>query len=161
MSAEENKALYRRFFEEALNQGNLRTVEELIAPDYVNYSFPGVPRGPEGMKQVISLFRMAFPNIQITPEQVFAEGDTVIGRGSWEGTHQGAFQGVPPSGARVKVPYMDIWRIEDGKFVENWVQMDMLGLMQQVGAFSLPIPPQGFSFGPWPGPGDSEGGGWD
>lgn len=160
MAEEHNKALYRRFFEEAVNQGNLRTVDELIAPNYVNYNFPGIPRGPQGMKQVISLFRTAFPDIKIHPEQVFAEGDTVIGRGFWEGTHQGAFQGVAPSGVRAKVPYIDIWRVEDGRLAENWVQMDMLGLMQQIGAFALPFPPRGFSFAPWPGPGDSEGGGW-
>ncbi len=70
------------------------------------------------------------------------------------------FQGIAPSGARVRVPYIDIWRVEDGKFVENWVQMDMLGLMQQIGALSSPLPPRGLSFAPCPGPGDSEGGGW-
>ena len=144
LAAEENKALYHRFIGEAVNQGNIETIEELIAPNYVNYNFPSVEsgpksmepaRGPEGMKELISMFRTAFPNMRATPEQVFAEGDTVISRGLWEGTHEGVFQGVLPTSAQVRVPYIDIWRIEDGKFVETWMQMDMLSLTQQIGIF--------------------------
>ena len=143
MSAEDNKALYRRLFEEVINQGNLETVDELIASNYVNYNFPAPTPGPDGFKQVVGMFRTAFPNIRVDVEQVFAEGDTVIGRGAFVGTHQGPFQGIPPTGMQVKVPYIDIWRIEDGKLVENWVQMDLLGLMQQLGAVPTPgqVPP--------------------
>ncbi len=143
MAPEENKALYHRFIGEALNQGNLETIDELIAGDYINYSLAEVEsgtestklaRGPEGMKELVGLFRTAFPDMRMSPEAVFAEGDVVIGRGVWEGTHQGPFQGIPPTSAQVRVPYIDIWRIEDGKFAETWVQMDMLSLMQQIGA---------------------------
>ena len=146
MAAEENKALYHRFVGEVVNQGNLEAVAELIAPNYVNYNFPSVERrpgsidptrGPEGVKDLISTFRMAFPDMRMTPEEVFAEGDTVIGRGVWEGTHQGVFQAITTTNAQVRVSYIDIWRIEAGKFVETWMQMDMLGLMQQVGV----VPP--------------------
>jgi predicted ester cyclase len=146
MAAEENKALYHRFVGEAVNQGNLETVAELIAPNYVNYNFPSVERrpdsmnptrGPEGVEELISIFRAAFPDMRMTPEGVFAEGDTVIGRGVWQGTHEGVFQGIPPTNAQVRVSYIDIWRVEDGKFAETWMQMDLLGLMQQVGV----VPP--------------------
>ena len=144
MAAEENKALYRRFVGEVMNQGNLEAVEEIIAPNYINYSVPSVERGPEGtnlargpegIKELVSSFRTAFPDMRATPEAVFADGDVVIGRGVWEGTHHGEFQGIAPTSARVRVPYIDIWRIEDDKFVETWVQMDLLGLMQQIGTF--------------------------
>lgn len=139
MSEEDNKALYRRLFEEAINQGSLETVDELVSPNYVNYNFPAPTPGSDGFKQVIGMFRTAFPNIRVDVEQVFAEGDTVIGRGAFVGNHQGPFQGIPPTGKQVRVPYIDIWRIEGGKFVENWVQMDLLGLMQQLGV--VPPPP--------------------
>lgn len=65
-----------------------------------------------------------------------AEGDRVITRSRWTGTHRGEFMGVPPSGAFVQFDFIDMWRIENGKLVESWVRVDLLGLMQQVGAVS-------------------------
>ena len=93
MAEGENKALYHRFFEEAVNQGSLEVVHEFIAPGYINYNFP-VARGPDGVKQLIAWFRAAFPNMKMAPEEVFAAEATVIGRGLWQGTHRGVFQGI-------------------------------------------------------------------
>jgi len=132
MSTEENKALVRRVFEEGVVQGKLDAVSEIIAPNYVNHNFPGGP-GPEGFKQVIMMFKSAFPDMGLTIEDMIAEGDRVATRGTWTGTHQGDFMGVPATGKHVTVSYSDIWRLENGKAVENWVQMDILGLMQQLG----------------------------
>ncbi len=139
MSTEENKARIRRLFEEGVNQNKLSVLDELIAPDFVNYDAPpGTPRGPQGMRQLVAMFRTAFPDLQVTFEQELADGDYVIHRGYITGTHQGEFQGIPPTGKQVKMKSIDIWRIANGKAVENWVQFDMLGLMQQLGVIPAP-----------------------
>ena len=69
---------------------------------------------------------------------MLGEGDKVVTRGTFTGTHQGEFNGIPATGKKVKVSYCDIWRVENGKCVENWVQMDMVGLMQQLGVIPAP-----------------------
>jgi steroid delta-isomerase-like uncharacterized protein len=138
MSADQNKALIHRLFEEGINKGNLGVVDEVIAPNYVNHDLPAPAPGAEGFKQIIAMFRTAFPDLHITDEDVIAEGDKVAKRGEWRGTHQGDFMGIPATGKSVAVSYSDIWRIENGQAVENWVQMDMLGLMQQLGVAPAP-----------------------
>ncbi len=90
------------------------------------------------MRQLVAMFRTAFPDLHVTFEQELADGDCVIHRGYITGTHQGEFQGIPPTGKQVKMKSIDIWRIANGKAVENWVQFDMLGLMQQLGVIPAP-----------------------
>jgi predicted ester cyclase len=142
MSTEEKKALIRRLFEEGINQNNPSVFDELIAPDFVNYDAPlGIPRGPEGMRQLVVLFRTGFPDLHVRFEEELADGNYVIHRGYITGTHQGEFQGIPPTGKQFKINFIHIWRIANGKAVENWVQMDLLGLMQQLGV--IPAPGQG------------------
>ncbi|HKY54458.1 MAG TPA: ester cyclase [Anaerolineales bacterium] len=138
MSTEENKNLVRRIFEEGLNQNKPLVFDELIAPSYVNHDFPAPSPGLEGFKMVIGVFRAAFPDMHVTLEEELAEGDKVITRGYFTGTHKGDFQGIPPTGKQIKVKYIDVWRVENGKLVENWVQMDQLGLMQQLGVIPTP-----------------------
>jgi predicted SnoaL-like aldol condensation-catalyzing enzyme len=138
MSSEQNKALVRRIFEEGINQNKPGVFDELIAPSYVNYDFPAPAPGPEGLKMIIGLFQAAFPDMRVTIEEELAEGNKVITRGYFSGSHQGDFQGIPPTGRQIKVKYIDIWRVENGKLVENWVQMDQLGLMQQLGVIPAP-----------------------
>ena len=134
MSTEENKALIRRLFEEGLNQNKPGVFDELLAPDFVIYDAPIVtPPGPEGFRQGIAMFRTAFPDLHVTFEAEFADGDYVFHRGYVTGTHEGEWQGIAPTGKQVKMRTLDIWRVANGKAVENWVQMDMLGLMQQLG----------------------------
>jgi steroid delta-isomerase-like uncharacterized protein len=111
----------------------MSVIDELLDPSYVNHNMPAPAPGNEGFKQVIMMFRNAYPDLHVTVEDVIAEGDKVASRGTWRGTHQGEFMGVPATGKQVAVSYSDIWRVENGKFVENWVQMDLLGLMQQLG----------------------------
>jgi predicted ester cyclase len=138
MSTEENKNLVRRIFEEGINQNKPNVFDELLAPTYVNYNFPTPAPGVDGFKMVIGLFRTAFPDFQVTLEEELAEDDKVITRGHFTGSHKGDFQGIPPTGKQIKVKYIDVWRIADGKMVENWVQMDQLGLMQQLGVIPTP-----------------------
>lgn len=138
MSAEENKALILRVFEEGVNGGDDAVFDEVISPDYVNHSMPAPTPGLEGFKQLIGMFRAAFPDLSVTVVDVVAEGDRVATRGTMSGTHRGDFMGVPATAGTVEVPYIDIWRVEGGKGVENWVQMDMLGMMQQLGVVPMP-----------------------
>ncbi len=138
MSTEENKTIIHRLFEEAVNRGNLGVVDESIAPNYVNHNLPAPTPGPEGFKLIITMFRTAFPDLEATVEDVIAEGNQVARRGTWRGTHRGEFNGIPATGKQVTVSYIDIWHAENGKLVENWVQMDMIGLMQQLGVIPTP-----------------------
>jgi len=135
MSTEENKANVRRVYEEAINQGNMAVVDELVSPDYIEHD-PGFPQpvhGPEGLKQYFMVFRTAFPDTTITIEDMIAEGDTIAVRHTYRGTHKGDLMGMPPTGKQVTVTGIVIHRIADGKFVESWVNADNLGLMQQLG----------------------------
>ncbi len=134
MSIAENKAMVRRVFETAINSGDEAALDELLADDYVNHDMPAPAPGAEGFKQVVGLFRAAFPDMQVTIEDEFADGDLAGTRGRFTGTHKGDFMGVPASGQPINVKYIDLWRVRDGKLAENWVQMDMIGLMQQIGA---------------------------
>jgi steroid delta-isomerase-like uncharacterized protein len=134
MGAEEHKALVRRVFERGINERDDAALEEALAKDYVNHDMPAPSPGWEGFRQVIGMFRAGFPDMRVTLEDVLADGDKVTTRGFFTGTHEGDFMGVPASGASIRVSYIDIWRIANGKAVENWVRLDMLSLMQQIGA---------------------------
>jgi steroid delta-isomerase-like uncharacterized protein len=133
MPAAENAALIRRLFQEGVNQKNLAVFDEVLAPNYVNYDFPAPAPGPEGFKQVMGMFFQAFPDIHETTEETVAEGDRVAARGHFTGRHDGDFMGIPATGKQVTVSYIAIYRLENGRIVENWVQMDMMGMMQQLG----------------------------
>jgi predicted ester cyclase len=123
----------RRIFEEGMNQHKAEVFDELIAPTYVNHNLPIPVPGAEGFKRVVGLFQNAFPDFHVDVAEVISEGDLVASRGYFTGTHQRDFQGIAPTGKSVKVAYIDIWRVEDGKLVENWVNLDMMGMMQQLG----------------------------
>lgn len=140
MSTEEaNKASFRRAYEELFNQGNLSLVEELIAPDFLDHEAPpGSNRGPESMRQLIRMLRTAFPDLHFTIEELVAEGDTVAGRVIMSGTHQGTFQGIPPTGRSFRQAQMHFVRFRDGKAVEHRAVRDDMGLMQQLGVIPTP-----------------------
>jgi predicted ester cyclase len=121
-----------------MSANNASVIDELVSPDYVNHDAPVPVRGPEGFKQLAGMFEAAFPDIRINIEDEFSDGDRVGTRGAITGTHRGEFMGIPPTGKPVTVKYLDLWRVEEGKFVENWVQMDLLGLLQQLGAAPPP-----------------------
>lgn len=140
MGAEENKALARRWMSEGWDKGNLKAVDELMAPNYVDHNPPpGLPANREGAKQAITLFRTAFPDLKNTIEELVAEGDKVVGRVVARGTHRGEFQGIPPTGKQVTIEGIFIGRVAGGKIVETWEQFDAVSLLQQLGA----MPPAG------------------
>lgn len=145
MSTEENKALVRYWIDEALNKGNLAVVDEFIPPGYVghnpNHPLAGQPLGPEEVKEhVVTMLRTAFPDLHQSIEDLIAEGDKVVVRSTFRGTHQGLFAGRAPTGKRFEMTSIEIFRLADGKIAEHWINVDMLGMMQQLGA--LPAPAQ-------------------
>lgn len=138
--SEENKARTRRFYEEVWNKGNLAIVDELCATNFVNHNpGPGEAPGPEGLKQIATMIRTAFPDMHMTVDDMIAEGDKVVSRVTVNATHRGEFMGIPPTGKQITVTGIDIVRIVGGKAVERWGNYDDLGMMQQLGV----IPPPG------------------
>jgi steroid delta-isomerase-like uncharacterized protein len=141
MSPDENKTLVRRFIEEVISQGNLAVLTDLLAPHY-QYHAPGMEvSGPDGMHQVFSMLRTAFPDWYETIDDLIAEGDKVVFRVTGRGTHRGPFSGIPPMGKQVTMQGIDIVRIADGKLVEHWAIFDQLGMLQQLGAIPRPDQP--------------------
>ena len=139
-SEEENKAQYRRTFEEAFNRGNLAIVDDLVAPDFLNHEVPpGMNnRGPDSTRQVITMLRAAFPDLHVTIKELVAEGDTVAGRVTMSGTHLGPFQGIPPTGRTFQQDQMHFVRFRDGKGIEHRAVRDDLGMMRQLGVIPAP-----------------------
>jgi predicted ester cyclase len=136
MSAEENKAVFRRIPEEVINTGNPDVAGEVIASDYVEHVPypPGMPSGLEGWKLFFTMFHTAFPDMHYTVENILAEGDMVAMHVTARGTHQGEFMGVAPTGSEVTWTETHIGRFENGKLVEHWGNSDDLGMMEQFGA---------------------------
>ena len=114
--------------------------DEIFAPDFVQYGAdPDQVSGVEELKQFFVMMRSGFPDFQVTIEDLFAaEGEKVVLRFTFRGTHQGEFMGVAPTGKRVTMAGIDIFRIADGKIAELWNQEDVLGMMQQIGAVPAP-----------------------
>ena len=140
MSSEVNKTQYCRTLEEVFNQGNLALIDELVAPDFLNYEVPpGMNnRGPDSTRQVVKMLRTAFPDLHFTIEDLVAEGDTVAGRVTMSGTHLGPFQGIPPTGRSFQQAHMHFVRFRDGKAIEHRAVRDDLGMMRQLGLIAAP-----------------------
>jgi steroid delta-isomerase-like uncharacterized protein len=139
MSPENNKELVRRVIEDVFNKQNLAAANQYLSPNFVHHDFPMSKSGPEEFARIFQAFLTAFPDGRVTIEDCIAEGDRVFSRGTYTGTHKGAFQGIPPTGRKIDVRYMDEWRIGgDGKATDNWARIDMLTLMQQLGVVPAP-----------------------
>jgi predicted SnoaL-like aldol condensation-catalyzing enzyme len=133
MSVEENKVIDRRYIDEVLNKGNVAVIDEIMAPNYVGH-VPGMPPSDrDGDKQLIGMFHAAFSDIHFAIEHQIAEGDKVVHHGTMHGRHTGEFMGIPPTGKEVTMSGININHFVDGKVVESWGMLDMLGLMQQLG----------------------------
>jgi predicted ester cyclase len=140
MSKEQNKALMSRVIKEVFNQGKTSPIDELFAPGFVEHEElpPGIAPGREGVKQISSLFRSAFPDLKVKIDDTIVDGDKVVIRCTWSGTHKGEFMGIPQTGRSVSFGVIDIVRIAGDKIVEHWGQMDTMRMMQQLGAGSRP-----------------------
>jgi steroid delta-isomerase-like uncharacterized protein len=135
--SEENKALVHRLIKE-VEKGNLDVIDELLASDFVDHDLlPDQEPDREGYKRGIAEDRAAFSDLDITIEDQIAEGDKVVTRFTWRGTHaRGRFAGVAPTGKKVEAKAIFIHRISGGKVKEEWSASDMLQVLRQLDAAS-------------------------
>jgi steroid delta-isomerase-like uncharacterized protein len=138
VSAEENKALVRRFVEEFWNEGNTATADELMAIDAEIHMPTGEVVNLDELKSFAATWRGSFPDWHSTFEELIAEGDRVAERWTGRGTHRGELQGIAPTGKRVEAPGSVFYRIVGGKIVEFRGQLDLMSLMQQLGVIPSP-----------------------
>jgi steroid delta-isomerase-like uncharacterized protein len=137
MSIEDNKAIVRLTAEEVWSKGNLAIVDEIYAPDFVCHFIVGPEwKGPDGVKNNVQQHRTSFPDWNEQIEDIIAEGEKVVIRFTSRGTHEGEFEGIPPTGNQVTIAEVAIYRIADGKIAEQWGFPDIMGLLRQVGAGS-------------------------
>ena len=143
MSIEQNKALANQLIEEILNKRNVNLIDELFSPNFVENEElpPGIPPGREAPKALFGMLHSAFPDFNASIEQMIAEGDKVVIRMTWSGTHKGEFMGIPPTGRNVSFGVIDIVRLAGGKFMEHWGILDNMAMMQQLGV--IPGPGEG------------------
>jgi steroid delta-isomerase-like uncharacterized protein len=139
MSVENDKATLRRFVEEYWNKGNLAVVDEVFAPNFQDRNpFAGAAPDRGGLKQAITAYRAAFSDQSLTIDDLIAEGDKVVWRWTHRGAHTGSLMGVPATGNPITFSGITMERFADGKIVERWSQVDLLGFMQQLGMLSAP-----------------------
>lgn len=129
-----NRPLMQRFVQ-FINTADPKLADELVSPKAIFFvpDRPDPLTGPAGYMEIINMMRSGFPDIQWTLEETIAEGDNIVARYTMRGTHQGAFMGVAPTGNKIAVQALNIYRFADGKIVEELGQPDLLGLLHQIG----------------------------
>jgi len=139
VSAADNRALLKRFYDEGWNANDLAVYDELVTEDFVDHqALPGLPPGREGFKQLNVMFRSAFPDVWVNVEGIIAEGDMVSCRWTSTGTHKGDLFGIPATGRPVKVTATVVYRVANGRLAEGWINRDDLGMMRQLGVVPTP-----------------------
>jgi steroid delta-isomerase-like uncharacterized protein len=135
--SEQNIAIVRRWFDEVWNQGRVTTIHELMAPDAVGIGQAGpeaVIRGPQEFQAFVEKLRGAFPDIVVTLEDAFGNGDKVAIRWTATMTHRGDHLGMPATGKRVRITGISLVRIVSGRIVEGWDNWDQVTMMREIGA---------------------------
>jgi predicted SnoaL-like aldol condensation-catalyzing enzyme len=127
-----------RLFAEIVSSHDLSRVDEIVAHDYVNHN-PYAEPGLDGVKRIFGAFLAGVPDLKVHADDVFAsaDGTRVVGRYRYEGTHTGNFLGSPATGNPFRMRSIDIWRVERGRFVEHWDELNTLDVFTQVGAVRL------------------------
>lgn len=137
MSTEENKKIVLRSFKD-FDKGELKTIEGLTASNFIDHNpLPGQAQGIEGVKQASGIYRAAFPDAKIVVEDQIAEGDKVVIRWTGRGTHKGEFLGAPASNKPVDLRGISIFRVANGKIVEQWSELNLFNIMQQIKSISV------------------------
>ncbi len=129
MAGEDNKALVRRFYREAINERDSGACERLLSVDFVHN---GEPRGRAGQRQAVEYFLAAFPDLRNEIELILAEDDLVAAHQRWAGTHEGEFLGVEASGRRVEFTSTAVLRIRDGLISQAWDELDTGAILAQL-----------------------------
>jgi len=133
MTTDQNNAFVKQMLNEVMNGYKLSLIDQLIAPNFQHHGIPDAKGGPAGFRETLQGFLTAFPDFHINMEHVAADGDLIATRGYWTGTNTGSFMGIPATGKKVRVDYIDFWKLQNGKAIENWVSMDMQAMMTQLG----------------------------
>ena len=129
------KDIVVRLHTDVLDTGDLAPIDELIHPDYVNHeAAPGTPGGRAGFRHTVTFLRSGFSDLRFAIDDMVAEADRVVLRCRFEGTHDGAFLGIPPTGRRVSIPHMHMYRVEDEMVAEHWACRDDVAGFRQLGA---------------------------
>ena len=123
---------------EMINTHDPDAVDRFVAEDYVNHN-AFVADGREANRQFWTVFFAGLPDVRVTMEDLVVSGDRVVGRFVYRGTHTGDLMGIPATGKPVEMRSIDIWRMQDGMFVEHWDELNLLQVFQQIGA----LPPLG------------------
>jgi len=140
---EDNKTIVRRIFTEIINRGNLTLADTLIGPGYVYHGSGGLElRGPEGFKQLVTMYRSAFPDLNLTIDDILEDGNKVVTRWTGRGTHKGNFAGLAPTGRAATVTGIIISQFSNGKLVEDHESFDEIGMLRQLGVTTIPAPAQ-------------------
>jgi steroid delta-isomerase-like uncharacterized protein len=138
MSKEQNAAALTKFAE-AVNTGNYDLFDEVVAPDSIDHDpAPRQVAGPKGYRALFTEMRSAFPDMKAEPVELVADEDAIAFAYTFTGTHKGPFMGVPATGKKVKIRGMQISKFSNGKMVERWGSSDQLGILQQIGATTIP-----------------------
>ena len=139
MSAEQNKSIVRRWIEEGWNKHNVAVIDQVYAPNYVEHEpEPQTVNSSEALKQYVGAYLTAFPDLNLSIEDLIAEGDKVVWRFQSMGHQNGPFLGMPPTGKAGNITGIVIFRLENSRIVEGWVNIDVLGLLQQIGMIPMP-----------------------
>jgi steroid delta-isomerase-like uncharacterized protein len=143
MTSEEMKEVARRGAAECWRWHNMDALDDLLAPDYKVYVGGKLTySGRDAMKAQVTQAQAAFPDVNVTVEDLIAEGDKIVVRFTFRGTHTGAYHmdmgDLPPTGKQVAVTGIIIFRFEDGKIIENREVLDNLGMLQQLGIIPSP-----------------------
>lgn len=133
---DQNKETTRRLYE-AISAGRIEVLDDVVAEDFVDHEeMPGVMEGVQGReraRQVFTIFRTAFPDVDFAIEDMIAEDDKVFARLTMTGTHRGDFMGLPATNHQITVPFADSLRFENGRIAEHWGVTDTGQMMQQLG----------------------------
>jgi steroid delta-isomerase-like uncharacterized protein len=136
--SESNQAVVRRFVDEVINKGDYAAIRELIHTNYVYRSPDQELRGPEALENLLTTYRSGLPDLKTSIDDLIVSGDKVVISITLKGTHTGDLMGIPATVEELTVQGMVLSRLEDGKIVEEWEILDMLGMFQQLGVVSLP-----------------------
>jgi steroid delta-isomerase-like uncharacterized protein len=138
MSIEQNKSIVRRWVEEGWNKGNLALIDQLFAPNFVQHEPPPeTVTNREALRPYVSAYLSAFPDLRFSIDDLIAEGDKVVWRFTAKGTNNGPLMGMPPSGKNCIITGQIILRLENSRMVEAWLNLDALGMMQQLGVIQM------------------------
>ncbi len=138
MSVDKIKEVLMRFYE-AINRGDFPALSHLVASDYVEHQPlpPRVPPDREGVQEYVRQMRAAFPDVQYAVQDIVAENDKAWSRVIMTGTQKEEFEGIPPTGKQVRIEQVDIYRFAQNQIIEHWSIIDQLGLLQQLGVYTM------------------------